>query len=96
MKRGLTLDGLIEDFIKTHSSASYFELEPFIQRLRMAYCIGLDEVHVHNRKPVIRSDGEKYPSITHAAKDNLLKHKSSITKAIKFNKKCAGYFWKYA
>jgi len=95
MMDGKGLERLIEDFNKCYSKATYFEKEPIIQYMRMAYSLGLNDGNIKYTKKVIRSDGKKYGSLIEASKDNLV-HSSAIKRGIDNNRKSAGYFWKYA
>lgn len=45
-------------------------------------------------KPIMRSDGVKYPSFKQAAIENGITQ-SALSNAIKRNNRCAGYYWTY-
>lgn len=83
------------DFVKCHVS-DYLAIKPYLEFLDAAYYLGHKEgkAHIRKRKPVIRSDGKEYDSLMEAGEKNLV-NKSTVGKAIKFNHKAAGYYWKY-
>jgi hypothetical protein len=88
------IDGLIADFVKVHHKTPYLELLPYIQYMRAAYALGIGSVNKTNSRPVIRSDGKKYKSVSDAGRQNKI-GESSIRKAIKNGYKSAGYYWIY-
>ena len=83
------------DFVKCHVS-DYLAIKPYLEFLDAAYYLGHKEgkTNIRKRKPVIRSDGKEYGSLTEAGEKNLIT-KSAVGKAIKFNYKAVGYYWEY-
>lgn len=95
MKHGLTYESLKAEFLREFPNTDYFTQEKVFKYMDMAYTMGLSENKNRNSRMVVRSDGEEYKSITLAGRLNGVDERS-IRRAIKNNRKSAGYFWKYA
>ena len=89
------LNRLIRDFKEKYPNIDYFTLDEMVQYMDMAFCLGYDAGTERTSKKVIRSDGKEYPSVKEAASINGVVHQC-IRDAIRFNRKSAGYGWKYA
>jgi hypothetical protein len=89
------LERLKVDFMYKFPKTDYFTQQEFFKYINMAYCIGRDDTMKTREKCIVRSDGKKYKSMLLAARDNGI-HDRTLYRAIKLNKKTAGYFWKYA
>lgn len=91
------IDRLIGDFKKKYPKLDYFSLKEIVQYMNMAYCIGVDDATKvftkNNCIPVVRSDGEEYPSIQNAANKNNINERS-IRRALEKGTISAGHYWR--
>ena len=91
------LQRLIEDAQTQRKHMSPYE---FAEYLKRAYTLGWEDRNTYltsHTKPVRAFDGYKslkFKSVIEASR-KVMRNESNIRKAIKYSRKCAGYYWEY-